>query len=67
MLLAADIGATPGDREALQQALRENGGGFAPKGSASLQQALANAASVAGPITIEDARRAAALARQVSV
>jgi hypothetical protein len=67
LLLAADIGATPADREALLQALRESGDGFAPKGSVSLQHALATAASVAGTITIEDARQAAALARQVSV
>lgn len=66
LFLAADVGASPADRQALQRALIENGD-FAPRGSAALHEALANATAIDGPISREDARRAAALARQVSV
>lgn len=67
LLIAAEIGASPADREVLARALADASAGFAPQGSAILQEALANAAAVDGPISRDDARRAAALARHVMV
>jgi hypothetical protein len=67
LFLAADIGGSAQDREALAGALKDDFGGFAPKGSPMLHEALAQAAAIDGPIGAEAARRGAALARCVAV
>jgi hypothetical protein len=67
LFLAADIGATPSDRQALEQALSANQDIFAPKGSAVLQDTLAKVAAIGGPISRDEAWRAATLARHVAM
>lgn len=71
LLLAAEAGALPEDREALRHALAAPFGDFMPKGaatgSAALQHALNEIFAAIGPIRPDDARRAAALARQLTI
>ncbi len=67
LFLAAEVGGSPDDRRGLNQALAENFGPFAPKGSAALEEAIANAAAIDGPMSLDDALRASALARHVSI
>ena len=67
LFVAAEIGGGAEDRAALAQALGAEQGAFAPAGSPALREAFANATAIGGPIGLEDARRAAALARHVSI
>lgn len=71
LLLAAEAGALPQDRAILRQALAAPGGEFSPKaavgGSVALQAAVNEISRLAGPIGVERARRAAALAGQLEI
>jgi hypothetical protein len=67
LFIAAEIAGSVEDRAALTQALGADHGAFAPAGSPALRDAFANAAAIDGPIGLEDAIRAAALARHISV
>ncbi len=66
LLLAADLGATPGEVEGLSESLATGGAGFAPKGSPRLQEAFAKASALDGAIDGASARQAAGLARCVT-
>jgi hypothetical protein len=66
LFVAAETGATAEDRLALERALSDGAGDFAPHGSSALRDALADAVAIDGPISREDARRAAELARHVA-
>jgi hypothetical protein len=66
LFIAADIGAAPADRTALERALTDLGE-FAPRGSSALQESLACATAIGAPIGREEARRAAALVRHVAI
>ncbi len=66
LFIAADIGGAAEDRAALARALGAEHGAFAPAGSPALREASANATAIGGPISLADAKRAAALARRVS-
>jgi hypothetical protein len=65
LFLAAQLGAAPEDWRSLNEALDGAGAGFAPFGSPLLNEALARAVAIAGPIDRAQARQAAALARHV--
>ncbi|HUO54884.1 MAG TPA: hypothetical protein VMU18_09095 [Rhodoblastus sp.] len=67
LFIAAEIGASTADAQALERALAEPSGPFAPQGSRALQEALASLAALDGPISLVEARRAATLARQISL
>lgn len=66
LLLAADLGASPDDRRGLAEALAADGAAFAPQGSALLREVFAGATATSGPISRDEARRAAALVRQLA-
>ncbi len=63
LLLAAGLGASPDDRRGLDEALAADGADFSPQGSALLREAFARTISIAGPISHDEARRAAGLVR----
>ncbi len=63
LLLAADLGASSGDRHALDGALAASATEFAPQGSPLLRDALASVTAIAGPIDRDEARVAAGLVR----
>ena len=63
LFLAAQLGASPEDRRSLNDALASEGASFAPIGSSTLHEALANASVIEGLIGKTEARQAAALAR----
>ncbi len=67
LFVAAEIGGSVEDRAALTQALGADHDALAPAGSPGLREAFANAAAIDGPIGLEDAKRAVALARHISV
>ena len=67
LFVAAEIGGSAEERAALAQALDGGRDAFAPAGSPALREAFVNAAAIGGPIGLDDARRAAALARRISV
>ncbi len=67
LFVAAEIGGSAEERAALAQALDGGRDAFAPAGSPALREAFVNAAAIGGPISLDDARRAAALARRISV
>ncbi|MGO8740322.1 hypothetical protein [Rhodoblastus sp.] len=67
LFVAAEIGGSAEDRAALARALGPENHTFAPAGSPALREAFANASAIDGPIGLEDAKRAAALARRISV
>ncbi|MCI4680871.1 hypothetical protein K9U33_19890, partial [Rhodoblastus acidophilus] len=67
LFVAAEVGGSAGDRQALARALGPEHKDFSPAGSPALQESFSNAAAIDGPIGLQDARRAAALARRIAV